>query len=113
MLRQAGKMEEIADDLEEEASDTTNITFYDFTEKGNVVVTSEDMDLSEEEILFGITISENSEYQLTIEASSELGNLAQLPVFLFIRLRFHNNYPHSCYRASIPSKTPFHPMPSK
>lgn len=84
MLRQAGKMEEIADDLEEEASDTTNITFYDFTEKGNVVVTSEDMDLSEEEILFGITISENSEYQLTIEASSELGNLAQLPVSVYM-----------------------------
>ncbi len=84
MLRLAGKWEDIAEDFEEEESDTTNITFYDFAENEQVVITSEDMDLSEEELLFGIIINENSEYQLTIEAASELGNLAQLPVSVYM-----------------------------
>lgn len=85
MLRSAGIIEEdMAEYQEEETLDIKQVTFYELTEENTVVLTSENMDLSGEELLFGITTKENGEYQLTIEAASELGSLAQLPVSVYM-----------------------------
>lgn len=84
MLRLAGKVEDVAFEMDEEESDTDSVTFYELDENGTVVITAEDMDLSQEEILFGVTTRENGEYQIAIEATSELSNLAQLPISVYM-----------------------------
>lgn len=85
MLRLAGKVEEdTAESQEEEEADINQVTFYELTDDNKVVLTSEDIDLSREELLFGVTTKKNGEYLLTIEATSELGSLAQLPVSVYM-----------------------------
>lgn len=84
MLRLAGKVEDVVMELDEEEADTQDVTFYAFEEDNAVVLTSENVDLSEEEILFGVATNENGEYLLTIEAASELGSLAQLPISVYM-----------------------------
>ena len=41
------------------------------------------MDFSKEELLFGIIINGDGEYRISVEATSELGELAQLPVSIY------------------------------
>lgn len=84
MLRLAGKVEDIAIDMDEEETDTDDVTFFELDENGIAVITAENVNLSEEEILFGVLIRENGEYQIAIEATSELTNLAQLPVSVYM-----------------------------
>ncbi len=83
MQRLMGKIEIENMDTEEEETDTGNIQFYYPDEAGTIVITSNDMDFSKEELLFGIIINENGEYRISVEATSELGELAQLPVSIY------------------------------
>lgn len=83
MQRLMGKIEIENMDAEEEETDTGNIQFCYPDEAGTIVITSNDMDFSNEELLFGIIINENGEYRISVEATSELGELAQLPVSIY------------------------------
>lgn len=85
MLRLAGKVEEIAaEDTDEEEADIQNLKFYEFEKDGKLVITSAEMDFTKKEILFGVIANENGEYRIAIEAASELGNLAQLSLSVYM-----------------------------
>lgn len=84
MLRLMGKIQsDSREDDQEDEADVSNIKFYKCNEAGSIVITPEDEDFSKDEILFGIIINGDAEYKLSIEASSELAELAQLPVAVY------------------------------
>lgn len=85
MLRLLGRVEEdTSESRQEEEEDSGPIPFYELSKDHTLILTSENMDLSGEELLFGVTTGKNGAYELTIEATSDLGSLAQLPVSVYM-----------------------------
>lgn len=85
MLRLAGLVEEnMEDDMDDEEDDISQVVFYEFSEDHVITLSDEVLDLTQEEILFGLTTNKNGEYTLVIEATSELGSLAQLPISVYM-----------------------------
>ena len=85
MLRLAGLVEEDTMlDVEEEEEDFSKVVFYEMPQDGVIHFSDEEIDFSKEEILFGLITNEVGEYSITIEASSDLGELAQLPISVYM-----------------------------
>lgn len=86
MLQTLGRIPTVKKPVEPDAVYTSeNIRYLDMdTETKQLLVTNQNIDLSREEILFGFNIPENGNYSLTLEASSNLSELAQLPISIYI-----------------------------
>jgi len=84
MLRMAGKIEDELSDMQDEETNVEQVHVFAFGENESITVTGDDLTLDAEEIVFGIEISESGEYLISVEASSELNNLAQLPVSIYL-----------------------------
>ena len=85
MLRLAGLVEEaIETEMEDDEDDMSQVVFYEFPKDNTILLSDEVMDLTKEEILFGVTTNTDGEYTLEVEATSELGSLAQLPVSVYM-----------------------------
>ena len=85
MLRLAGLAEEdTTQDADDDDIDLSKVVFYEMPKDDTVTLTCEDVDFSKEEIFFGLITNQDGEYILTVEASSELGELAQLPISAYM-----------------------------
>lgn len=85
MLRLAGLVEEaIETEMEDDEDDMSQVVFYEFPKDNTILLSDEVMDLTKEEIVFGVTTNTDGEYTLEVEATSELGSLAQLPVSVYM-----------------------------
>ena len=85
MLRLAGMVEEaIETEMEDDEDDMTHVVFYELPKDNRILLSDGVMDLTKEEIVFGVTTNTDGEYTLEIEATSELGSLAQLPVSVYM-----------------------------
>lgn len=75
------------DEAEIEQIDEENyddITFFEQNQEGKIVITHEDMVMTKEEIVFGMITNENAEYEITVEVTSNLSELAQLPISVYM-----------------------------
>lgn len=85
MLRLVGMVEEDTEqDVDDDDIDLSKVVFHKMPEDNTIILTSEDVDLSKEEIFFGLITNLDGEYTLMVEASSELGELAQLPISAYM-----------------------------
>lgn len=86
MLRQMGQINEEETAAEEDYGEgTENIdSFYVDGETGNVVLEEDDIKVSDGEFQFCLVLPKDGKYSLTLQAASELGELAQLPLSLYI-----------------------------
>ena len=85
LLRLNGLVEdESDDDAAEDELDMNNVEFYEMNEQNSIVLTSQQLDLSQEEVTFGVIAEQDGEYRLEIEATSKLNHLAQLGVSVYM-----------------------------
>ena len=85
MLREMGLIsEEEAASEEDYGEGPENIDyFYVDSETGNVVLEEDDIKISDGEFKFCLVLPQNGKYSLGLHVTSELGELAQLPVSLY------------------------------
>ncbi|MBE5875914.1 MAG: beta-glucosidase [Lachnospiraceae bacterium] len=84
MLRLMGMVEECAEDAENADDEMGSIHFYETDASGAVVLTQEDVDLTQDEVVVGIITDSDGEYYMEVEATSELNDLAQLGISLYM-----------------------------
>lgn len=86
MLRELGRdTEEYISDEEAEKDDFGNISYFAVDkDTKKLVITGEDLNLEADEILFGLAIPEDGEYNVIFEVKSDLTELAQLPLSIYI-----------------------------
>lgn len=86
MLRLLGRIVEIESDEDDaEDGDFGNISFFDVdAETKKVKISSEEVNFEAKEIQFGMAIPENGDYEITFEVKSDLTELAQLPISLYV-----------------------------
>lgn len=86
MLREMGHVEECEYDGDEQSENISQEIkhFTINTDSGSVSISKEDIVFTDSELQFGLVISEDGEYELVLEIQSELSELAQLPVSLYI-----------------------------
>ena len=86
MLHMLGRIEENWETDEEESTfGNENLKTYQMeTSTRKLVLNKEEMQFVEEEMQFGLELAEEGEYSLTLAVKSELEELAQLPVSVYI-----------------------------
>lgn len=86
MLRELGRdTVEYVSDEEDGSDDFANISYFTVDkDTKELVITGADMDLAAGEILFGLAIPENGEYNVVFEIKSDLTELAQLPLTVYV-----------------------------
>lgn len=86
MLRLLGRIVEIeADEDDAEDGDFGSISFFDVdADTKKVKISSEEVNFAAKEIQFGMAIPENGDYEITFEVKSDLTELAQLPISLYV-----------------------------
>lgn len=85
LLRMNGLVEDMEDDVDaDDAMDVEQVVFYKFDNQNKVTLSCDEIDLAQEEILFGIETDQDGAYMLEIEATSELNNLAQLGISVYM-----------------------------
>lgn len=87
MLRELGRISE--DELDEAEQDDDfafdNMHIFDIDNTtGKIIIDKSDMDFSGNEINFGITTIDNGEYRMSIEVKSNLGEMAQIPISVYV-----------------------------
>lgn len=86
MLREMGLVEENYDtESEQDETDYSQIAFYVMdAAHTSLALGADDVKLDGEEIQFGIEIPQDGNYELHLEVKSELSELAQLPVSVYV-----------------------------
>lgn len=94
MLRELGRVEEDEnEEMESYETDSANMQYFTVDRTtGEVMISKTDMNFLGSEIQFGLEVPEDAEYTLLLEVSSELGELAQLPVSLYIDNLYRNTF---------------------
>lgn len=85
LLRMNGLVEDMVDDTDaEDVMDAEQVVFYQFDNQGSVILSANEIDLTQEEIVFGVETEQDGAYRLEIEATSELNSLAQLGISVYM-----------------------------
>ncbi len=94
MLRELGRIEEEENDQEDMGGDSTdNIRYYEMDkETERIVIANEEVVFTDGEFNCGIAIAADGEYSITFEVKSDLTELAQLPVSLYVDNLYRNTF---------------------
>ncbi len=94
MLRELGRLEEEdAVDLEEDNNSAANIEYYEVdSTSGKLVIPKEKIQFVEGEYQFGLILPADGNYTFSLEVQSDLSELAQLPVTLYMDNLYRNTF---------------------
>ncbi len=84
MLRKMGLEEEFEEEVREDEVKAQSIEFFTLDDSNYIEITEKDFDFDISEIVFGLIVHADGEYEIKVEAASELGVLAQLPISVYM-----------------------------